>query len=139
MSSSQLGAVLVALALAAATVACAAGASSAPPPPQGPPLSGQATVVLKESRFQPDALRVVTGTTVTWEWADGSVAHNVVFEGFASDTQTEGIYRQMFTEPGEFTYRCTLHPRMTGVVAVDEAVRSHPRGPTGPRWGRLRR
>ncbi len=119
MSSRPLGTALVALALAAATVACTGGASSAPLPPAGPPLSGQATVVLKDSRFEPDALRVVTGTTVTWKWA-GSIPHNVVFHDFASDTQTEGSYQHTFTEPGEFTYRCTLHPRMTGVVAVDE-------------------
>ncbi len=119
MSNRPLGAALAALALAAATAACAAGASSAPPPPDGPPLSGQAIVLVKDSTFQPDALRVITGTTVTWEW-DGSLPHNVVFEDFASDTQTEGTYAHTFTASGDFTYRCTLHPRMTGVVAVDE-------------------
>ncbi len=123
MSSRPFAVLLVTLALATTTVACAAGASSAPPPPEGPPLSGQATVLVKDSRFQPDALRVVTGTAVTWEW-DGSLPHNVVFDAFASDTMTEGAYQHTFTEPGEFAYRCTLHPRMTGVVAVDEPVPS---------------
>lgn len=119
MSSCPLRTALIALALALATAACAAGASGFPAPPPGPPLSGQATVVLEDLTFQPDALHITRGTTVIWKWADGSTEHNVVFDDFASGIQTQGTYQHTFNEPGEFTYRCSLHADMTGVVAVD--------------------
>ena len=110
--------VLASAALVTLAAACGGAASSIPAVPTGPPTSGEATVLIEDSSFEPDALRVTPGTTVTWKWNDGGTAHNVVFDGFGSDVLTQGTYSHTFTVPGEFAYRCTLHGGMTGIVAV---------------------
>lgn len=107
---------LAALALATVTAACGANAASAP---ADAPVDGDA-VVLTDNEFQPAALRVTAGTTVTWTWDDGSAQHNVVFDDdTASPAQSQGTWTRTFDEPGTFAYVCTLHPRMTGTVVLE--------------------
>lgn len=69
--------------------------------------------------FKPAEVTVPVGGTVTWEFDDGSVAHNVVFEdGPKSDIETEGTFEHTFDTAGSFPYVCTLHPTMKGTVTV---------------------
>jgi plastocyanin len=78
------------------------------------------TVVLKNIRFNPSALSIDRGDTVTWVWRDGSTAHNVTGSGFRSRTQTGGSFSVRFTRSGTFRYRCTIHVAegMTGKIVV---------------------
>jgi plastocyanin len=72
------------------------------------PASGH-TVVLKDIRFNPGALNIRRGDSVTWLWRDGGLEHNVTFAGFHSRTQGFGSYTVKFTRRGTFNYRCTIH------------------------------
>lgn len=90
----------------------------------GPPqesvtvTDGTATVMVDDDFFAAADLTVPTGHTVTWEWAEGARNHNVVGDGFAIDTQSEGTFTHRFDEPGTYDYACTLHGGMRGTVTV---------------------
>ena len=75
-------------------------------------------VVARDLRFQPAAVRVPAGTTVTWSFEDGRVPHNVKGDGFASGNLTTGTFSHPFGQPGEYRYTCTLHAGMDGRVVV---------------------
>jgi plastocyanin len=75
-------------------------------------------VVAKDTRFNPAAVEVPAGTTVTWKFQDGSVPHDVKGDGFESKTQSSGSYQHRFDAPGTYAYRCTLHSGMKGRVVV---------------------
>ena len=79
------------------------------------------SVVLKGNKFTPEEVSVKAGETVTWEWDDGAVAHDVNGgDAFKSEIQTEGTFEHTFAEAGTFEYKCTVHPTMTGTVEVSE-------------------
>lgn len=79
------------------------------------------TVVLKGNQFRPEHLTVSAGDAVTWEWDDGTIAHDVNGGGvFKSEIQTDGTFEYTFAEAGSFDYKCTVHPTMTGSVEVTE-------------------
>jgi plastocyanin len=113
--------VLVALAglLALALSACgSSGASEAEAPPATPDHHDGPTVVIQDLAYTPQTLTVAAGTTVTWVWRDGAIAHDVKGPGFKSQVMAEGSFRHRFTQPGTYDYLCTLHPNMTGVIEV---------------------
>jgi halocyanin-like protein len=75
--------------------------------------------------FAPPAIRVDTGTTVTWVWTGEGNMHNVVHEGgdFESQqTAEEGFeFEHTFDEAGTYRYACTPHAAlgMKGAVVVE--------------------
>ncbi len=79
-----------------------------------------ATVVLKGVKFNPERVSIKTGETVTWQWDDGTVPHDVAGEGFKSEIQEKGTFEHTFNEAGVFEYKCTVHPTMTGTVEVTD-------------------
>jgi halocyanin-like protein len=74
--------------------------------------------------FDPSAIRVDAGTTVTWEWTGKGGQHNVVDEdgAFESDlTAEEGFtFEHTFEESGTTLYYCQPHKTlgMKGAVIV---------------------
>ena len=69
--------------------------------------------------FGPD-LTVAAGTTITWTNHD-DVPHVVasdsnIFKSKVLDTNEKFTF--VFTQPGTFTYICTIHPRMRGTIVV---------------------
>ncbi|PSP47301.1 halocyanin domain-containing protein [Halobacteriales archaeon QH_6_66_25] len=74
--------------------------------------------------FSPAAVRVDSGTTVTWEWTGEGGAHNVVHEEgeFESELQEEqgATFEHTFEEEGNFLYYCNPHRSqgMKGAVVV---------------------
>ena len=76
-------------------------------------------VVVEDNRFAPDDLEVKAAETVTWVW-DGRAPHDVVGDGFDSGVQSDGTFEHRFTNPGTYTYECTLHRGMTGEITVVE-------------------
>ena len=82
----------------------------------GPAVPGTEVAVV-DNAFEPPRLEVEAGDTVTWTW-DGDNPHDVVFDDFGSDVQTEGTYTYTFEETGEFAYTCTIHGGMDGTIVV---------------------
>ena len=75
--------------------------------------------------YAPPAVRVDSGTTVTWVWTGGGGAHNVVEENgaFQSEQTVEAghEFEYTFEEPGTYLYYCTPHLgfNMRGAVVVE--------------------
>jgi plastocyanin len=70
--------------------------------------------------FQPERLEVAAGTTVMWT-NQGQVAHSVTADdgSFESGTIEPGARRAMtFSRTGTFSFHCTPHPFMRGVIVV---------------------
>jgi plastocyanin len=68
--------------------------------------------------FDPDAIVIPVGSTVTWRF-DGAETHDIVGEGWGTEARSDGTYRRTFDEVGTFDYRCTLHGPMRGRVLVE--------------------
>ena len=88
-----------------------------------PGAAAEAEVKIDNFTFSPPSLTVKAGTTVTWRNED-DIPHTVtspkrVFKSKALDTDDSFAFT--FTAPGVYEYFCSLHPRMTGTVVVEEA------------------
>jgi len=114
------------LALAAcsgsSTLAPTASPSSAPPPAASaaPPAAAGSTVSIASFSFQPAALTVSVGTTVTWTNND-SASHTVTADdgSFKSGTLGKGgTFSQTFATAGTFTYHCAFHSSMKATITV---------------------
>ncbi len=83
--------------------------------------AGTHIVVLRDIRFHPATLAIHTGESITWEWRDGGIEHNVTGATFHSRTQSGGSFTVRFTHRGTFDYRCTIHAAegMRGKVVVN--------------------
>lgn len=73
----------------------------------------------KSYRFEPAAIEVEVGATVTWTNHD-EFTHNVAFDGDAPLAMKPGeSVTRAFPTAGTFPYTCSLHPsEMKGRVAV---------------------
>ena len=104
---------------ALAAVLLAAACAGAPEANSTPVATD--TVNLPPSyRFEPAAITVPVGTTVTWTNND-NFSHNVQFEdgGEALFMRPGESVSQTFSEAGEYHYICSLHPtEMEGRVLV---------------------
>lgn len=79
-----------------------------------------ATIEIRNFKFNPPALTVHAGESVTWINRD-ETPHTVAeanksFRSAALDTGDK--FSHAFTAPGTYTYFCTMHPQMTGTVTV---------------------
>ena len=73
----------------------------------------------KSYKFEPPAITVDAGATVTWTNHD-DFTHNVTFEGEEGLTMRPGeSTTRDFPTAGTYAYQCSLHPRdMNGTVVV---------------------
>lgn len=81
-----------------------------------------ASVTMRDIAFDPPAVTVAPGGTVTWTNEDG-FAHTVTAGDGSFDSGEVGqggTFSQTFDSPGEHAYVCSLHPGMEGVVVVSE-------------------
>jgi plastocyanin len=82
------------------------------------------TITVKDDVFSPKQVTVRKNTSVTWRWASGSSAHDVVSRGSkrfkSSKIQSKGTHRVRFKTAGTYRYVCTLHEDkgMTGRIIV---------------------
>ena len=78
----------------------------------------------KSYRFQPAAIVVTVGSTVTWTNSD-NFTHSIQFDGDASPgavISPGASTERTFTEPGSYAYICNFHPQdMRGSVEVTAA------------------
>ncbi len=82
----------------------------------GTPVATTSVQVL-DNNFNPGAILVSPGATVTWTWG-GSDVHNVTWASGTlsnSETKSTGTHRvTMPTTAGELVYFCTLHGSASG-------------------------
>jgi plastocyanin len=88
--------------------------------PLGTAYAEETNVTIDNFTFQPAQLTVKAGTTVTWKNHD-DIPHLVVSAGkFRSKTlDTDDSFSFTFTTSGDYTYFCSLHPHMTGMIKVE--------------------
>lgn len=89
-----------------------AGATGAAAPP--------VVVELKQFMFGPSTVTVVAGTTVAWKNLDPEPHTVASLDGaFRSGALDQGdSFTFTFTKPGTYRYVCSIHPQMTGTIAV---------------------
>jgi len=100
-----------ALALCAAIVASASCAAATLP---------ATAVEIRKFAFAPQEITVAPGTKVIWTNRD-ETPHSVAAadKSFASKgLDTDDRFEHTFASEGDFSYSCTLHPFMTGIVHV---------------------
>jgi plastocyanin len=112
------------LVLACSFSGCTSSQSPQTTTPTTPaPSGGSNAIEIKNFAFSPAILTIKTGTTVTWMNQDGAV-HQIASDAgtpvaFTSDTLANGAsYQFTFTQPGTYTYHCTVHTSMKGTIIV---------------------
>lgn len=84
---------------------------------------GSNSIAIKNFAFSPAILTIKTGTTVTWMNQDGAV-HQIASDPGTPVAFNSGLldtgksYPFTFTQPGTYTYFCTVHPSMKGTIIV---------------------
>jgi amicyanin len=83
-------------------------------------LAADAEVKIANFTFDPPAISIKAGDTVTWVNAD-DIPHVVAekngkFRSGALDT--DDSFSQKFTTAGTVEYFCAIHPHMTGKIVV---------------------
>ncbi len=74
--------------------------------------------------FSPDDITITAGTTVRWV-NQHSMAHTSTHDGGLWDSgllDPDESFDRTFNTPGTFSYHCTPHPFMTGVVRVQAST-----------------
>ncbi|MDO8531864.1 MAG: cupredoxin family copper-binding protein [Dehalococcoidia bacterium] len=96
------------------------------------PAQSATTVIMEGLVFKPATLTVPVGATVTWVNRDAA-PHNVVAQNkaFASSVLgRDAAWSRTFTQPGAYSYVCTLHPGMVARVTVTDSEGNVPTPPT---------
>lgn len=76
-------------------------------------------VEIKGFAYNPATITVPVGTTVTWAQMDSGVQHTVTGNNFDSGTLNAGdTFKWTFKKAGTFSYACSNHPNMIGIVVV---------------------
>ena len=89
--------------------------------PNVEPVATSRVELPKSYRFEPEAIVVDAGTTVTWTNQD-DFPHNVhLLDGSERTVELPlgGEGTLTFEEAGTFDYECSLHPQMRGTVTVE--------------------
>ncbi|MGH2805826.1 MAG: cupredoxin domain-containing protein [Actinomycetota bacterium] len=125
-------AAIVVLALAPAAPAAASGGGGC-----GEPITEErgAEVDIEGFCFTPTVLYAAPGDTVTWTNRD-PVPHNVgganmAWGSFEQIRRGKSI-SHTFSEPGVYSYVCSLHPGMAGTVVVGGDVAMSPASAVAP-------
>jgi plastocyanin len=101
------------------------------PPPQekpdpGPEADGDVVIAMADFSFDPFEVAVAPGAQMTWS-NGGSAPHTATFdevegqvEGLDTGTVAPGdrVTLTAPDAPGSYSYLCTIHPQMRGVVVV---------------------
>jgi len=81
-----------------------------------------ATVTISAMQYHSDTLEIAAGQAVRWNNAD-PLGHTITFDQASGESSSSlvppnGSYVHRFTKPGTYSYQCTPHPFMKGVVVV---------------------
>jgi len=88
------------------------------------PAEEATEVLIEDFSFQPAHIQVSVGDTVTWTQGADDALHTVTAddESFDSDNLSDegDTFESTFERAGEFSYFCSIHPEMLGLVTVLE-------------------
>ena len=90
----------------------------------GVAAQGGAAVAIVDFAFDPALTGVAVGNTVTWT-NHGTESHTVTADdsSFTSGALVPGeSFSATFAANGSYTYRCRIHPSMTGTIVVNGGV-----------------
>jgi plastocyanin len=95
-----------------------------PPPPPPPPGGHSTTITVANNSFSPTPDTVPAGT-VTFSWASNAITHNVTWDTGpggvlptdSGDKTANQSYNATVTA-GSYTYHCTHHTGMSGMLVV---------------------
>jgi plastocyanin len=87
------------------------------------PLGAQSavTVDVQDFSFQPHEWTIQAGTVVSWVNHDEWPHHVAAEDGKSFNSGIIGPgkdFKFTFTAPGRYSYRCGVHPTMSGVIIV---------------------
>ena len=88
---------------------------------KGGSTPGANEVWIQDMAFNPFSIKVPAGTTILWTNKDG-VTHTVTSDKGLFDSgaiSPSGTWSHLFSTAGTFTYKCAIHPNMTGSVVVN--------------------
>lgn len=75
-------------------------------------------VAMQGFEFKPATTTISAGDTIRWTNLD-SANHDVKGNDFNSGVMTpNAIYEFTFTQQGTYSYMCTIHPSMQGIIIV---------------------
>jgi len=79
-----------------------------------------ATVEMRQMAFGPQRVEITPGTTVEWTNRDQLVHTVTATDGSwdSGEIAPDATWRRTFDQPGTYTFHCTPHPFMTGVIVV---------------------
>ena len=105
-----------------APAAEASDATAAPADSGAPTGTAQFAIEIAGFEFGPAEATVAVGTEVVWTNNDG-MAHSIEFDGGEFETSPDlaqgDTFSVTFTEPGTYSYKCGIHPRMSGTIVVE--------------------
>jgi outer membrane protein OmpA-like peptidoglycan-associated protein/plastocyanin len=106
-------------AVAVAPVAVAEAPAEAPAPAAAPAaaVSAASAVSISNYLYVPGKQTVAVGGTVTWTNND-PISHTVKFDDGDIKIKAGQTYTRTFSSPGTVTYRCGIHPDMSGSIEV---------------------
>lgn len=87
------------------------------PRPPGPAATDKVAII--DFGFNPSAITVKAGTTVTW--SNHGRTHTVTADGGSFDSgriASGATYAMAFKKAGTLAYHCSIHPSMVGQVVV---------------------
>lgn len=77
-------------------------------------------VTVENTSFSPSSISAKAGDTVTWTFKD-AFDHTVTADDMSFDSGGKkggDTFDHTFAATGTFTYKCKIHPSMTGTVTV---------------------
>lgn len=84
----------------------------------GTTQSGVTQVDISVFSFNPRSITIARGEKVRWTNKD-AIEHTVTGTGFDSRLAPQQSFTRTFDTAGTFTYQCSIHPEMQGVVIVE--------------------
>lgn len=77
-------------------------------------------VIIQQSTFSPSTITITKGSTVKWR-NDDSYLHRIVADDSSfdlGDQTSDAIVSHTFTDLGTYSYHCSVHTFMKGMVIV---------------------
>ena len=84
----------------------------------------EVVVEIYKKQYRPTQVTVNKGDTVIWKNVEKRQYHNVWFKQFDKEEPDyffpDESYQRRFNDVGEFAYECGPHPKMKGLVIVEQ-------------------